>query len=101
MNSGELVGSDNYYARSYIDYPLNEIRNERIIVDSFNVTELERQSLEFANHISGLLIHVIPQLRRPWRWDFERNQSIRQRLRNKGEHIGGEFDWNKYWEMDF
>ncbi len=100
MNSGDLVGSDNYYARSYIDYPLDEIRSEKIIIDSLTDTELEREALGFANHISALLIHVIPQLRRPWRWDFARNQNIRRLLKNKGVHIGREFDRNEYWQIE-
>lgn len=99
LNSGEIVGNDDYYGITYIDYPISELRNAILIIEELSLEELQEESIRIAERLAGLLIHVIPQMRRPWRWDYEKNKKIRQVLNEKSEHVDGMYDHNKYWEI--
>ncbi len=59
----------------------------------------EYTPLEVINYIRENLINFeysIAELRRPWRWDHERNMNIRYRLIYSGKIVSS-FDTNEYW----
>ena len=59
-----------------------EIQKELIQIDTDSQSYTETQLLKFIEHIGAHILFAIANIRRPWRWDVERNNKIKDLLNN-------------------
>ena len=78
--TNEIIG--NYaHCNSQLEYIFNEIQNEQIIIKSQYIYT-DKQLLKFVDSISRCIYPAIADLRRPWCWDYIRDEAIESHLSN-------------------
>lgn len=76
---------------------INQIEDEILIIENIAESYTPNELADFIKSSLTYNQYIIAELRRPWRWDHQRNMEIRQRIILKGNHIGKSFDSNEYW----
>lgn len=71
-----------YEALERLDEIREEIQKELIQIDTDSQSYTETQLLKFIEHIGAHILFAIANIRRPWRWDVERNNKIKDLLNN-------------------
>lgn len=70
---------------------------EILILENKTLNYTSKELAEYLLLSSTNYIYIIAELRRPWRWDHEKNMRIRKVLYYHGKVIGENTDLNGYW----
>src|SRR5699024_2248308 len=82
----------------WVSQLIRVIEEEILLIENLNEDYAPKDLHEFITETLLMQnLQVIANLRRPWRWDHERNMKIRLKLKHNGEHFKGIFDTNEYW----
>lgn len=71
----EFIGTIDH-AIEQVDYIYNEMQAERLLMEEQSMCYTDIQLLKFVDCISRVIYPAIADLRRPWRWDQERNNKM-------------------------
>ncbi|SFD02125.1 hypothetical protein SAMN05443252_1144 [Bacillus sp. OV322] len=81
--------------RPWIKTGIDTIEDEILLINSLGENYKPKDISNFVLNSLTYNIYIIAELRRPWRWDYERNVQIRNKLLNS-EHVKG-FNSVEYW----
>ncbi|MFC4801323.1 hypothetical protein ACFPA1_18505 [Neobacillus sp. GCM10023253] len=84
-------------ARRWILSGIDMIEEEILLIENLHDNYTPQDLIHFVQNSLTYNLYIIAELRRPWRWDHQRNMEIRKRLTTNGQHIKGMFDYNQYW----
>lgn len=101
VTNEKIIGYCEYKdRRRFIDiFP--QLFNVQIAINNATDEDLIKEITEFLHSsIFWDIYYALASMRRPWRWDFARNQEIRQLLIIKGEMIKGFYDFTRLWNPD-
>ena len=90
-----IIGFDSY-TKERFDSCINKIENEIYITDKINIENFEYELKSYIYSMTYPIFLVLVEMRKPWRWDYERNKKIRNILREKAICIK-EYDKTNYW----
>jgi hypothetical protein len=71
-----FIGSIDH-AIDQLNYIFDEIEAEQLLIDTLKDSYTDTQLLKFVDAISRCILPAIADIRRPWRWDIERNEQIK------------------------
>lgn len=83
--------------RQSIEDGLSTIEKEMLILKHASESYTYGELIEYVTNSLNYQSSIIAELRRPWRWDHNRNMEIRNRLFTKGKPVTDIFDSNEYW----
>ncbi|MBS4212854.1 hypothetical protein [Neobacillus rhizophilus] len=84
-------------ARRWILSGIDIIEEEILLIENLHDNYTPQDLIRFVQNSLTHNLYIIAELRRPWRWDHQRNMEIRKKLTSNGQHIKGMYDTNQYW----
>lgn len=99
ISAETVIGYDSHYTKNYYLHCIDIIEEQLIINEKIGDTDFDNQLISFIDVISRYIYPMVSAMQRPWRWDYDRNERIRNLLLEKATHISGLFDQNNYWKV--
>lgn len=98
LGKDPIIGYKEYGDRRRFLDLIPHLNNERLIIQNIQNSQFKSEIIEFLNsELFWNIFYALASLRRPWRWDYERNQLIRRILVMKGKIISDTYDYTNHW----